>query len=52
MLTPKFILIIAVIAVVIFVANETGIFEINNPTHNTTQHNTTQHNTTQHNSIA
>jgi uncharacterized protein YpmB len=42
--TPKFILIIAVIAVVIFIANETGIVEINNPIHNTTQHNTTQHN--------
>jgi len=42
MLTPKFTLIIAVIAIVIFVANDMGIFEGNNPTHNTTQHNTTQ----------
>lgn len=37
MLTPKFTLIIAVIAIVIFVANETGIFEGNNPAENTIQ---------------
>jgi len=37
MLTPKFTLIVAVIAIVIFVANDTGIFEGNNPTHNTIQ---------------
>jgi len=50
--TPKFILIVAVIAVIIFVANETGIFESNNPTHNTTQYSIETNNSQQKNTLS